>query len=79
MGTHYSHMTAADRMGTARPLAPGLSNKRIRSRLRAIYPYSLDRARIRAQAGCAVNLTPSARATFITVSNLGLAPGASAL
>jgi hypothetical protein len=27
--------------GTARPLAPGLSNKRIRSRLRAIYPYSL--------------------------------------
>ena len=32
-----------------------------------------------AQAGCAVNLTPSARATFITVSNRGFAPGASAL
>ena len=31
------------------------------------------------QAGCAVNLTPKARATFMTVSNRGLAPGASAL
>jgi hypothetical protein len=29
--------------------------------------------------GWAVNLTPKARATFMTVSNLGLAPGASAL
>ena len=34
---------------------------------------------LRRHAGCAVNLTPNARATFITVSNRGLAPGASAL
>jgi hypothetical protein len=39
----------------------------------------LARARTHVQAGCAVNLTPSARATFITVSNRGFAPGASAL
>ena len=34
---------------------------------------------LRRHAGCAVNLTPNARATLITVSNRGLAPGASAL
>ena len=39
----------------------------------------LPHACTHAQAGCAVNLTPSARATFITVSNRGFAPGASAL
>ena len=32
-----------------------------------------------AQAGWAVNLTPNARATFMTVSKRGFAPGARAL
>ena len=44
----------------------------------SIYEW-LDCARALAQAGCAVNLTPNAFATFITVSNRGFAPGASAL
>lgn len=33
----------------------------------------------RVHTGCAVNLTPRARATFITVSKRGFAPGARAL
>ena len=33
----------------------------------------------RVHTGCAVNFTPSAWATFMTVSNRGLAPGARAL
>src|SRR5436305_2437960 len=41
--------------------------------------WRLRRAPLLIHTGCAVSFTPSARTTFITVSNRGLAPGASAL
>ena len=61
-------------VGLARAALPGLSAKALKAN-----SIGLDRAFTMTHAGCAVNLTPSARATFITVSNRGLAPGARAL
>ena len=63
------HWTSFNAAAKRRPVFGSSGSERPLGRARAALPYM----------GCAVNLTPSARATFITVSKRGFAPGASAL